>query len=85
MSLKPCPFCGSDNIGMNIEQRSANQCSHFFMVCRNCGSKGAMSSIPRLIGADGKKRRFTEEEREKLKKNKRVIEACEEQWNRRGE
>ena len=37
--LKPCPFCGSENIDMDINH-FIRRGAAFFMKCENCDSRG---------------------------------------------
>ena len=43
--LKPCPFCGSDQIFLDC-QRDSNYDRAYSIVCKNCGARSKKFSQP---------------------------------------
>ena len=39
--LKPCPFCGSDDVGTGFKYPEYGETLKHFVVCNKCGSKTA--------------------------------------------
>lgn len=42
-AMKPCPFCGSENVGFHYVagRKRGNHCG-FFVKCKDCGGAGAI-------------------------------------------
>lgn len=41
MDLKPCPFCGSDDVGLYVCGGEPEERESFFVICNSChGSTG---------------------------------------------
>lgn len=49
--LLPCPFCGSDNLEINVESSTEEDSVLHIIYCRDCG--GAMNSFIYPISAVG--------------------------------
>ena len=39
--LKPCPFCGSDDVGIAYRMPEFGEQVKYFVVCNKCGSRTA--------------------------------------------
>ena len=39
--LKPCPFCGSDDVGVGLRLPEFGEVLMHFVVCNKCGSRTA--------------------------------------------
>ena len=73
--LKPCPFCGGEDIRFSVKTTTINfdRAYHFAMYCRKCNCYGART----LWKYDGKMRRVDIDRNDSFKAQ--AIEA----WNRR--
>jgi Lar family restriction alleviation protein len=50
-ALKPCPFCGSQNVGLHQETTTGDEFI-MYIECHACGARGSVKHFPRVQFAD---------------------------------